>query len=99
MAPTMKHWTLKGTENDFDELVFGSGPVPRVGEHEVLVKLHAAALNYRDLIIPKVCLADLTNVLIYLLTLMSRDCIPSRSSSPSSPAPTVPVKSSRSAPR
>lgn len=53
--PMMKTWTLKGTENDFDELVFGNGPVPHVGEHDVLVKLHAAALNYRDLIIPKVC--------------------------------------------
>ncbi|KAL1962368.1 hypothetical protein VTN77DRAFT_9781 [Rasamsonia byssochlamydoides] len=53
MAPAMKQWTVKGKENGFDELVLSTGSVPQVGDHDVLVKLHAAALNYRDLIIPK----------------------------------------------
>ncbi|KAI1407309.1 NAD(P)-binding protein [Hypoxylon sp. FL1857] len=54
MAPsTMKQWSVTGTDKDFDGLVFSEAPVPKVGENEVLVKLHAASLNYRDLIIPK----------------------------------------------
>lgn len=56
MAPsTMKQWTVLDKENGFDSLSFGNAPVPKVGENEVLVKFHAASLNYRDLIIPKVC--------------------------------------------
>ncbi|KAJ6104491.1 hypothetical protein N7523_010811 [Penicillium sp. IBT 18751x] len=55
MAPaTMKQWLVEGKEKDFDGLVLNkAAPVPKVGENEVLVKLHAASLNYRDLIIPK----------------------------------------------
>ncbi|KAJ5580648.1 hypothetical protein VI817_009680 [Penicillium citrinum] len=54
MAPsTMKQWVVENKDNDFDGLVFKDAPVPTVGESEVLVKLHAASLNYRDLIIPK----------------------------------------------
>jgi NADPH:quinone reductase-like Zn-dependent oxidoreductase len=54
MAPTMKQLVVQDKEHDFDGLVFKKdAPVPRVGEHEVLVKLQAASLNYRDLIIPK----------------------------------------------
>lgn len=55
MAPTtMKQWTISDTKNGFEGLKFEDVAVPRVGENEVLVKLHAASLNYRDLIIPKV---------------------------------------------
>lgn len=65
MAPTtMKQWTVSGTDKDFDGLSFGEGPVPKIGENEVLVKLQAAALNYRDLIIPKVC--QTTQILLSL---------------------------------
>ncbi|KAI0838465.1 NAD(P)-binding protein [Hypoxylon sp. FL0890] len=54
MAPTTtKQWTVSGTDKDFDGLSLNEGPVPKVGENDVLVKLHAASLNYRDLIIPK----------------------------------------------
>jgi NADPH:quinone reductase-like Zn-dependent oxidoreductase len=54
MAPTaMKQWTISDTKNGFDDLKFEDVAIPRVGENEVLVKLHAASLNYRDLIIPK----------------------------------------------
>lgn len=54
MSPTtMKQWVVLNKENDFDGLVYKDAPVPKVGEREVLVKLHAASLNYRDLVIPK----------------------------------------------
>lgn len=57
MAPsTTKQWTITGTEKGFDGLEFGDVQVPKVGENEVLVKINGASLNYRDLIIPKVCL-------------------------------------------
>lgn len=56
MAPsTMKQWVVENKDNGFDGLAFKDAAVPKVGENEVLVKLHAASLNYRDLIIPKVC--------------------------------------------
>ncbi|KAJ5543274.1 Polyketide synthase enoylreductase [Penicillium sp. DV-2018c] len=54
MSPsTMKQWIVKDKEHDLDGLVYEDAPVPKVGENEVLVKLEAASLNYRDLIIPK----------------------------------------------
>lgn len=57
MSPsTMKQWFIQDKEHDFDGLVYQDAAVPEVGENEVLVKLEAASLNYRDLIIPKVWL-------------------------------------------
>ncbi|KAJ5895192.1 Polyketide synthase enoylreductase [Penicillium taxi] len=54
MAPsTIKQWVVENGTNDFDGLVHKEVPFPKVGENEVLVKLQAASLNYRDLIIPK----------------------------------------------
>ncbi|KAI0000255.1 NAD(P)-binding protein [Xylariaceae sp. FL0662B] len=54
MAPsTMKQWSVTGTDKGFDNLEFQDAAVPKVGENEVLVKLHGASLNYRDLIIPR----------------------------------------------
>lgn len=54
MAPsTMKQWTITSTEKDFSGLEYGDVPLPKVGENDVLVKIHAVSLNYRDLIIPK----------------------------------------------
>ncbi|KAL3474639.1 hypothetical protein BJX99DRAFT_248132 [Aspergillus californicus] len=54
MAPSiMKQWSVQDMNNDFNGLKFADAPVPKVGENEVLVKLHGASLNYRDLIIPK----------------------------------------------
>ncbi|KAJ5503354.1 Polyketide synthase enoylreductase [Penicillium fimorum] len=50
---TMKQWVVQDQEHDFDGLVYTDAAVPKVGENEVLVKLHAASLNYRDLTIPK----------------------------------------------
>ncbi|KAL4940651.1 hypothetical protein BDV06DRAFT_213295 [Aspergillus oleicola] len=54
MTPsTQKQWSVQNTEQDFDSLKYEDAQVPTIGENEVLVKLHAASLNYRDLIIPK----------------------------------------------
>ncbi|KAI1139366.1 NAD(P)-binding protein [Hypoxylon sp. FL0543] len=54
MAPTTtKQWTVSGTDKGFDGLGLNEAPIPKVGDNDVLVKLHAASLNYRDLIIPK----------------------------------------------
>ncbi|KAF2816368.1 alcohol dehydrogenase [Mytilinidion resinicola] len=54
MAPqTMQQWTVEGKDG-FDSLKLNeSAPVPKIGDRDVLVKIHAASLNYRDLIIPK----------------------------------------------
>ncbi|CZR62768.1 related to alcohol dehydrogenase [Phialocephala subalpina] len=54
MAPTtFKQWTLEG-QNGIESLVCAQARMPKeLGEHEVLVKLHAASLNYRDLAIAK----------------------------------------------
>ncbi|KAL8420609.1 hypothetical protein RB594_003413 [Gaeumannomyces avenae] len=51
---TNDQWVVKGSEKGFDELEYQKNvPVPNVGEHDVLVRLHGASLNYRDLIITK----------------------------------------------
>jgi NADPH:quinone reductase-like Zn-dependent oxidoreductase len=49
---TTKQWTVTGT-NGFDALKLSEEATPQVGDSQVLVKLHAASLNYRDLVIPK----------------------------------------------
>jgi hypothetical protein len=49
-----KKCVIVGQGKELDELHFIEGPIPEVDEHGVLVKLHAAALNYRDLLIPRV---------------------------------------------
>jgi NADPH:quinone reductase-like Zn-dependent oxidoreductase len=52
---TMRQWIVKDTKNGFDSLEFqDSAEVPTVGDYEVLVKIQAVSLNYRDLIIPQV---------------------------------------------
>ncbi|KAI8631459.1 hypothetical protein F5Y19DRAFT_423813 [Xylariaceae sp. FL1651] len=50
---SMKQWIVTGTGKGFETLRYVDGDVPKVGENEVLIKVHAASLNYRDLIIPK----------------------------------------------
>ncbi|KAF2129264.1 hypothetical protein P153DRAFT_366683 [Dothidotthia symphoricarpi CBS 119687] len=54
MAPTTtKQWTVEGKDG-FEALKFNEkAPIPEIGDKDVLVKIHAASLNYRDLIIPK----------------------------------------------
>lgn len=55
MTPSkMKQWTITSSEKDLDGLEYGDVDVPKVGDNDVLVKIGGAALNYRDLLIPKV---------------------------------------------
>lgn len=50
---TIKAWTIEGL-NGFDSLKFHKdAPIPEPSDYEVLVKFHAASLNYRDLAISK----------------------------------------------
>ncbi|KLU87036.1 hypothetical protein MAPG_06042 [Magnaporthiopsis poae ATCC 64411] len=67
---TTDQWIVNGTEKGFDELEYQKNvPVPNVGDNDVLVRLHGATLNYRDLIIPKG--KAVTN------NSKNRECIPS----------------------
>lgn len=53
---TFKQWTLHDPKG-IESLVYGEAAFPKtedLGEHDVLVKLHAASLNYRDLAITRV---------------------------------------------
>lgn len=54
MAPSStQQWKVVGKDG-FESLKFEeNGSVPAVGDNEVLVKIHAASLNFRDLAIPK----------------------------------------------
>lgn len=50
---TNKVWIVEGKDG-FESLKLNKeAPVPQPSDYEVLVKFHAASLNYRDLIIPK----------------------------------------------
>ena len=56
MAPsTTRQWVVEG-RNGFDSLKLeDKAAIPKLGDHDVLVNIHYASLNYRDLIIPMVC--------------------------------------------
>ena len=48
-------WIVAG-KSSFNDLKFQqSAPIPELGDHDVLVQFHYASINYRDLIIAKVC--------------------------------------------
>ncbi|KAK4196118.1 hypothetical protein QBC40DRAFT_314252 [Triangularia verruculosa] len=53
LPKTQKQWLIEGTGKGFDGLVYREAEVPTPGDHEVLVHLRGASLNYRDLIIPQ----------------------------------------------
>lgn len=46
-------WTLQG-QDGVESLVLKQKTLPELGDFEVLVRIHAASLNYRDLVIAKV---------------------------------------------
>lgn len=58
LPKTTPAWVIEATE---DKPNWGSMklvkdyPVPELGESDCLVQIQAVSLNYRDLIIPKVC--------------------------------------------
>lgn len=68
----MKQWVVEDKEHGFDGLVYKDAAVPKVGENEVLVKLHAASLNYRDLVIPKVWIRKRKYDIFTLIELCTR---------------------------
>ncbi|OJJ95106.1 hypothetical protein ASPACDRAFT_1876928 [Aspergillus aculeatus ATCC 16872] len=49
---TNKQWILRHFGNTFDSLERTTSPIPEVGEYDVLVKIEAVSLNYRDASIP-----------------------------------------------
>ncbi|SPO23410.1 probable Alcohol dehydrogenase [Ustilago trichophora] len=55
MSGTHKFYTLPepSARKDFSSLSLKEGPVPKPEANEVLIKVHAVSLNYRDLIIAK----------------------------------------------
>ncbi|KAM0328875.1 hypothetical protein ACHAQA_005291 [Verticillium albo-atrum] len=52
LPKTIKQWTITGTTG-FDSLEFSEVPLPEYGEGQILVKIHAVSLNFRDTLIPK----------------------------------------------
>jgi NADPH:quinone reductase-like Zn-dependent oxidoreductase len=55
---SQKQWLVQGTDKGIDGLIPQDNvPIPDVGDNEVLVRLRGASLNYRDLIIPRACIA------------------------------------------
>lgn len=50
----MKQWILKGSQGA-KSLQLEEVPTPEPGDYEILVKFHAASLNFRDLMIINVC--------------------------------------------
>jgi NADPH:quinone reductase-like Zn-dependent oxidoreductase len=69
-----KQWSVSGTDKDFDGLSFINAQVDNIGEQEVLVKLYAASLNYRDLIIPMVRSSGWLSVVDPLLSMYTLSC-------------------------
>jgi NADPH:quinone reductase-like Zn-dependent oxidoreductase len=58
---TTKAWTLEG-KGSFDSLKFDKERVlPELSDNDVLVKFHAASLNYRDIIIALVTIPSCTS--------------------------------------
>jgi NADPH:quinone reductase-like Zn-dependent oxidoreductase len=54
-SPTsIKQWVVTDNEHGFDGLKLQDAPLPKVGDNDVLIKIHAASLNYRDLAIARV---------------------------------------------
>lgn len=58
----MKQWVLSGTCG-IDSLQLQDVPIPDPGDYEVLVKFHAASLNFRDIMIANVRLHRSYNTL------------------------------------
>lgn len=65
---TTRQWVIKDTKNKFDGLELQENvEIPPLGDYDVLVKIHAVSLNYRDLIIPQVrCSLAIRNAITYM---------------------------------
>jgi NADPH:quinone reductase-like Zn-dependent oxidoreductase len=53
LPTTQKKWIINGSQRGLDEYELIQGPVPNVDEQGVLVKMHAASINFRELMIPR----------------------------------------------
>ncbi|KAL6789117.1 NAD(P)-binding protein [Trichoderma sp. SZMC 28012] len=55
LPTTSRAWSVREIINDtFDGLVLENNvPLPKLGEHDVLIQVEAVSLNYRDLAIPR----------------------------------------------
>jgi len=54
LPKTTSRWTLKG-QSGLDSLVYEyEAAIPTLGPEDILVEIHAASLNYRELVITKV---------------------------------------------
>lgn len=51
----MKQWVLRD-KSGFGNLLLEESPLPEIGDFDVLIKVHAVSLNYRDLMIAQVVL-------------------------------------------
>lgn len=51
---TNRQWRLNGFTG-FDSLVLKEDRIPEIGDSDVLVRWMYASLNYRDLVVSKVC--------------------------------------------
>jgi NADPH:quinone reductase-like Zn-dependent oxidoreductase len=56
LPSTTRAWSIREINKDsFDSLILQENiPLPKLGDHDVLVQIEAVSLNYRDLAIPKV---------------------------------------------
>lgn len=96
---TTKQWIVSRNDKVFDGLKRHEVMVPQVGETEVLVKLNAAALNHRDLVIAKVLKTANSFVMRVLLTNFLRALTLTPTNSPWFRSLTARARSSPSAPR
>lgn len=72
MSPlASKQWKVTRVDKAFDGLESEEVSVPRLGENEVLVRIRAVALNFRDLMIPKVYFTTLQVVELWAIQLMN----------------------------
>ncbi|KAL6702276.1 NAD(P)-binding protein [Trichoderma pleuroticola] len=55
LPTTSRAWSVRGIHSDsFDGLALEENvPLPKLGEHDVLIQIEAVSLNYRDLAIPR----------------------------------------------
>ena len=57
LPTSQKQWILGGTKKGLEEWKMFDGPIPKLRGRGILVKMHAAAINYREILIPDVCTA------------------------------------------
>lgn len=54
LPKTQKQWVINGTSQGIDEWQYKDGQITQPDDYSVVVKLSAAAINFRDLMIARV---------------------------------------------